>query len=125
MPVFPKQPGFASLPLDGTRAWEKGPTSIRIGNQLAGGPSLPPGVHSSMEPSGTCAGHLAAVLGLWKASLLQTALQETVIVDSPGLRLSPLRGALAVQAYILPPGAREAACGWQARVPSPWALLFF
>lgn len=77
-----------------------------------------------MEPLGTCAGHLAAVLGLRKASLLQTALQEAVVVDSPGPGLGPFRGALAVQAHVLAPGAREAACGRQARAPSPWALLF-
>lgn len=68
-------------------------------------------------------GDLASVLSLWKPSLLQTALQEAVVVGSPGPGLSPLRGALAVQAHILAPGAREAADGGQARAPSPWALL--
>ena len=68
-----------------------------------------------MEPSGTCAGHLAAVLGLRKASLLQTALQETVVVDSPGPGLRPLGGALAVQGHVMAPGTMEAAWGWQAR----------
>lgn len=77
-----------------------------------------------MEPSGTCAGHLAAVLGLRKASLLQTALQETVVVDSPGPGLRPLGGALAVQGHVMAPGTMEAAWGWQARAPTPWALLF-
>lgn len=89
----------------------------------AGGPSLPPGVPPSREPLGTCAGRLAAVLGLRKASLLQTALQEAVVVDSPGPGLGPLRGSLAVQAHVLAPGAREAACGRQARAPSPGALI--
>lgn len=76
-----------------------------------------------MEPSGTCAGHLAAVLGLRKASLLQAALQEAVVVGSPGPGLCPLGGALAVQAHVEAPGAREVVWGWQARASSPWALL--
>lgn len=77
-----------------------------------------------MEPLGTCEGHLAAVLGLRKAGLLQTALQEAVVVDSPGPGLRPLRGALAVQAHVQAPGAREVAWGRQARACYPWALLF-
>lgn len=76
-----------------------------------------------MEPLGTCVGHLASVLSLREPSLLQTALQEAVVVDSPGPRLGPLRGAFAVQAHILAPGAREAADGRQARALSLWALL--
>lgn len=56
--------------------------------------------------------------------MLQTALQEAIVVHSPGLGLRPLRGALAVQAHVVAPGAREAAWGRQARAPSPRALLF-
>lgn len=79
----------------------------------------------SVEPLGTCAGHPAAVLGLRKASLLQAALQEAVVVGSPGPGLCPFRGGLAVQAHVEAPGAREVVWGWQARASSPWALLVF
>lgn len=56
--------------------------------------------------------------------MLQTALQEAVVVDGPGPGLCPLRGALAVQAHVVAPGTREAAGGRQARAPAPRALLF-
>ena len=56
--------------------------------------------------------------------MLQTALQKAVVVHSPGLGVRPLGGALAVQAHVVAPGAREAAWGRQARAPAPRALLF-
>lgn len=77
-----------------------------------------------VEPPGTCARSRAAILGLRQAGLLQAALQEAIIVDSPGPSLGPLRGALTIQAHVLVPGAREAAGGRQAEAPSPRALLF-
>lgn len=55
--------------------------------------------------------------------MLQTALKETVVVHSPGPSLSLFRGALAIQANILAPGPREAACGWQTSASFPWFFL--
>lgn len=97
----------------------------RDGSRLGCGHLPHPRGSPSVEPSGTCAGHLAAVLGLRKASLLQAALQEAVVVGSPGPDLCPFGGALAVQAHVQAPGAREVVWGRQARASSPWALLVF
>lgn len=56
--------------------------------------------------------------------MLQTALEETVVVHSPGPSLGLFWGVLAIQANILAPGPREAACGWQASTSVLWFFLF-
>lgn len=55
--------------------------------------------------------------------MLQTALEETVVVHSPSPSLSLFWGVLAIQANILAPGPREAAGGWQASTSVLWFFL--
>lgn len=103
------------------RAWGRQPEQTG----KATGLKIPPCLWETpfVEPGGTCTRCLAAVLGFRKASLLQTALKETIVVQSPGPSLSLFWGALAVQANILAPGPREAACGWQGSASFPWSFL--
>lgn len=98
----------------------KGHLAVKVSRQ---GGALPPSL-AHWDVLGTCAGRLAAMLGLRQARLLQTALQEAVVVQSPGPCLGALGGTLAVQAHVVAPGAREAAGGRQAGALSPHTLLF-